>query len=122
LGNDENGNSPLIEATRCSNPEVVKFILQHAPELLEKQNENGDTALMVALQSWFSPKESCEIIDLLIQAGASPAIKNKEGKDSFKLAKRYDQLNAQLTESLKEIANKSLLNSSYIEAKSLFYS
>ena len=60
-------------------PEIVKYILDKGADV-NKQNDNGDTALHIAAKN-----DNVEIIELLIKNKAALDIPNKEGVIPFEL-------------------------------------
>ena len=73
------GNSYLHKAVIDNYPEIVKYILDKGADV-NKQNDNGDTALHIAAKN-----DNVEIIELLIKNKAALDIPNKEGVIPFEL-------------------------------------
>jgi ankyrin repeat protein len=82
---DENGNTPLMLASRIGNPRMVKIILAHDPEVNIK-NRSGFTALMIA-----SEQGQVHIVEKLIQKGADISLKNDQGLTAVEIALRVGQ-------------------------------
>ncbi len=75
---DSYGNTPLIYAVRQRNVEGVRLLLENgADKLIEHENQDGVSALRMV----FLNKPNCyDIVKLLLEFGASPDTKNKNGK------------------------------------------
>lgn len=71
----------LHHACFQANPEVVKLLLDQPKIELDPIDIDGRTPLM-----WAVEKGSTEIVKMLLDAGAQPAIKNKRGEDSIAAA------------------------------------
>lgn len=79
---DEEGNTPLMLASRIGNPRIVKIILAHNP-VLNVKNMNGYTALMIA-----SEQGQTHIVEQLLAKGASVSVRNSSGLTAADLAIR----------------------------------
>ncbi|OGB83598.1 hypothetical protein A3F66_03355 [candidate division TM6 bacterium RIFCSPHIGHO2_12_FULL_32_22] len=67
------GDTPLIEAARKNNTQIMKVLLDSGarPNL---QNRSGDTALI-----WAARNKNYDALEMLMQAGADPSITNQRG-------------------------------------------
>lgn len=82
-------HTPLMEAVISKHQDIVDCILAYqADEYINLANNNGDTALLLALNHSWSPEKNAPIIEALILAGANPHIKNSQRKNAFDLAHR----------------------------------
>ncbi len=54
---------------------IAKYLLTKEPQLINMQNEDGETSLFLA-----SVAEHAEMVDLLLTFGADVTIKNNEGE------------------------------------------
>ena len=88
---DEYGNSPLMIAAKCGCVETVKLLLKHGSNV-SAENKKGDNAMHLAALS--ENDYQAQIVELLIDKGASPDKLNREGatplwnavwQDSFKV-------------------------------------
>ncbi len=79
---DEDGNTPLMLASKMGNPRMVKIILAHNPDL-NKQNNKGYTALMIAAEQGQS-----HIAEQLVKMGADRNLVNDAGLTSGEIAMR----------------------------------
>lgn len=79
---DQNGNTPLMLASKIGNPRMVKIILAHNPDVNMKNNE-GNTALMIA-----SEHGQFFIAAQLINNGAEMHAKNDKGLTPLEIAIR----------------------------------
>ncbi len=83
---DKNGVTPLHHAVRFRSPAAVQALLHHGALVNKACNRSGGTALHRAVTSTGAPgtagkrDQVLEIIDILMRAGANPALKNKNGK------------------------------------------
>jgi ankyrin repeat protein len=82
---DENGNTPLMLASRIGNPRMVKIILAHNPEV-DLKNRDGYSALMIA-----SEQGQVHIVEKLIQKGADMTLRNDQGLTATEIALRFGQ-------------------------------
>ncbi len=94
---NEKGNTPLITAVkRLTNTyqdkyrQCVKVLLEYSCTGVNIQNNDGDTALLCAVRDLSRSKDDTgeddhvrRIIELLIQYGADPGLKNKKGETAF---------------------------------------
>lgn len=83
---DERGKTALMEACNEDNfsPEIVQFLIENGANL-NLQDENGDTALSIAVQN----HRGNELVAKLLQAGADDKLTNHEGKTPFQEAVQY---------------------------------
>lgn len=79
---DEDGNTPLMLASKIGNPRMVKIILAHNPDM-NKQNNKGYTALMIAAEQGQS-----HIAGQLVKMGADRNLVNNAGLTSGEIALR----------------------------------
>jgi len=82
--------TPLMLAAFQDNISTVKQLLNHNPDL-NTQDENGNTALMLAIGASSTDRvtdNSFEITRILLEHGADPRLKNKNGKNAINLVKR----------------------------------
>uniref|UniRef100_A0A1X7V060 Death domain-containing protein n=1 Tax=Amphimedon queenslandica TaxID=400682 RepID=A0A1X7V060_AMPQE len=78
LQEDENMNftfeQALLEAVTAGNNEAVQFLLQLETVNIDHTNEEGKTALMIAIEHIY-----ISITDMLLQANANPHLKTSDG-------------------------------------------
>ncbi len=86
----EPGINPLDVAILARNKDLIARFL--TPETVNKPNENGDTPLHSA-----ASQSSIDTVTLLLENGASPAAKNKQGNTPLHVAKNA-QIAAKLIE------------------------
>lgn len=73
------GNTPLLYAVRQRNVEAIRLLLQNgAADFIEHENLDNVSALRMAFIQ--KPSLCCEGVKLLLDSGASPDKKNKNGK------------------------------------------
>src|SRR6185503_8920456 len=83
---DKNGVTALHHAVRFRSPAAVKTLIEHGANVNQACRRNGSTPLHRAVTQTGAPgtagrsAEAREIIRLLLDAGADPAIANKLGK------------------------------------------
>lgn len=83
---DKNGVTALHHAVRFRSPTAVATLLEHGANANQTCKRSGSTALHRAVTSTGAPgtagrqAESRQIIKLLLQHGADPSIKNRNGK------------------------------------------
>jgi tankyrase len=83
---DKNGVTPLHFAVRFRNVAAVEALLRHGANVNQACKRSGSTPLHRAVTWTGAPstagkqEEAKEIIRLLLQYGADPALKNKSGK------------------------------------------
>jgi tankyrase len=83
---DKNGVTALHHAVRFRSPAAVETLLRHGAAVNQACKRSGSTALHRAVTSTGAPgtagkdEEARRIVELLVQFGADPAIKNKSGK------------------------------------------
>eukprot|EP01063_Lacrimia_lanifica_P033948 TRINITY_DN6175_c0_g1_i1.p1 TRINITY_DN6175_c0_g1~~TRINITY_DN6175_c0_g1_i1.p1 ORF type:complete len:1884 (+),score=692.51 TRINITY_DN6175_c0_g1_i1:165-5816(+) len=83
------GRTPLMQATTCNHIAIVKFFVTHARAQrtnLDAQDKDGFTALMRAAAAGRR-----EITEVLLEGGASPAVKSNEGKTAKTIAEEAKQ-------------------------------
>ena len=88
---DDNGNTLLMNAVNGQKYNVAKVLLEaYSPEMLNIQNENGKTALMLAMRE---RPGTLEIIQLLLKKGADYKLKDKDGKTAKQIAesRRFEE-------------------------------
>jgi ankyrin repeat protein len=79
---DENGNTPLMLASKIGNLRMVRIIMAHSPDI-DTRNKMSETALMIAAEHG-----QTEIVAILMQNGASIFAQNQSGFTPAELAKR----------------------------------
>ncbi|XP_049835771.1 serine/threonine-protein phosphatase 6 regulatory ankyrin repeat subunit B-like [Schistocerca gregaria] len=88
IGCDNNGNNILHCAVRARRDTLdkVKYILNKKLTTIEEKNENGETALMYAVQlpSFHTIKQT--LVQILLTSGASLNAKDKQGKTPLHIA------------------------------------
>jgi uncharacterized protein len=83
---DKNGVTPLHHAVRFRSPAAVRSLLEHGARVNQACTRSGSTPLHRAVTSTGAPgtagkqAEAIEIVDILLEFGANPAIQNKLGK------------------------------------------
>jgi uncharacterized protein len=83
---DKNGVTALHHAVRFRSPAAVKTLLEHGANVNQACRRNGSTPLHRAVTQTGAPgtagkaAAAWEIIEVLLAAGADPAIPNKSGK------------------------------------------
>jgi ankyrin repeat protein len=80
---DDDGNTPLMLASKIGNPRMLKIIMAHEPDVNLKNN-NGVTALMIAAEYG-----QYHVAETLIEAGAQTGIRNNEGYTAAELARKF---------------------------------
>jgi uncharacterized protein len=80
---DENMNTPLHYAAELSLTENVKILLENKA-IVNTQNTHGNPPLWAAV---YDSGGSIETINILLEYGADPNIKNKAGKSSLDFAR-----------------------------------
>lgn len=84
-GLDKSGSTAVYWAAHSGQLDCLKALMGSGGATINAQNKLGDTALHAA--SWKGHKE---VVDLLLQAGANPHLKNKENKTPAELATSPD--------------------------------
>lgn len=79
---NQNGDTPLMLASKIGNPRILRIILAHNPNINAKNN-NGETALMIA-----SKNGQHHVAQELIHRGANLYERNYQGLNSVELAAR----------------------------------
>ncbi|TDI38472.1 MAG: TonB family protein [Acidobacteria bacterium] len=74
----------LFEGARTGQTYAVKSAVESGQVPLDMQNADGDTPLMVASLNGHE-----DVVDLLLEAGASADLSNKEGETALILASKY---------------------------------
>jgi ankyrin repeat protein len=83
---DKNGVTALHHAVRFRSPVAVETLIEHGANVNQKCRRSGSTPLHRAVTQTGAPgtagKQAAahEIIDILLSAGADPAITNKSGR------------------------------------------
>jgi tankyrase len=95
---DKNGVTPLHHAVRFRSPAAVETLLQHGAAVNQSCKRSGGTPLHRAVTWTGAPEtagksnEAREIIRLLLEYGADPAIRNKSGKTAADYVRDEDLL------------------------------
>ncbi len=77
------GRTPLQLAIICNNSEIVKLLLENGAKVDLQENSNARTPLMNAAAKAQNPI----IINLLLDAGADPLLKTKDGTTALNLGR-----------------------------------
>jgi uncharacterized protein len=83
---DKNGVTPLHHAVRFRSPTAVATLLEHGANVNQVCRRSGSTPLHRAVTSTGAPgtagrnEEARQIIKLLLEYGADPSIKNRNGR------------------------------------------
>ena len=83
---DKNGVTALHHAVRFRSPAAVKTLIEHGADVNCVCRRNGSTPLHRAVTQTGAPgtagrgRQAEQIVRLLLDAGADPAIRNKSGK------------------------------------------
>ena len=80
---DQDGNTPLMAATKIGNARIIDIVLSHNPDI-NKQNKNGRTALMIAAKAGL-----IDVVEKLVDQGAKVSTKDAEGNTALTLASKY---------------------------------
>mmetsp|Transcript_21822 Transcript_21822/g.21110 ORF Transcript_21822/g.21110 Transcript_21822/m.21110 type:complete len:617 (-) Transcript_21822:546-2396(-) len=75
---DKHGMSALMKACYLGNIEIVKVLLKNNAVTKYREKRSGNTAILIALANRCI-KKSFIIVQLLLDHGADPSVKNKEG-------------------------------------------
>lgn len=75
------GDTPLHLAVASHSRDIVKLLLACSNIEFDKKNERGETPLMLAVREKLP--FGCDLIDDLLEAGASATEKDSEGKFSY---------------------------------------
>ena len=86
------GLSPLMYASMSGQTAVVQALATHEGIDLNQQSNNGNTALM-----WAVERGHLEVAQALINAGADVNLQNKDGKTALDLAGNNEAMQAALT-------------------------
>lgn len=78
---DEYGATALMYAAKYGLTAIFLTLLESLPELLDKQDNSGVTALMIAIQNGQE-----EILDILLSHKAQPDLKTKNGESAITIA------------------------------------
>ncbi|MDW7694489.1 ankyrin repeat domain-containing protein [Flammeovirgaceae bacterium SG7u.111] len=74
---DKKGNTPFLNAASARSSDLLKLMYPHfKAKKINAQNNDGATALMLA-----ASKNDANAVAFLIEKGADPKLKNKEGND-----------------------------------------
>jgi len=85
---DKQGESAMHAAGFTGNLEIFKILVSNGAEI-DIANENGHTPLMDA--AWLG---NIDILEYLLDQGADPLLKDNDGLNALKIAKRFDQAEA----------------------------
>ncbi len=80
---DQNGNTPLMMASKIGNARILDIILSHNPDI-NKQNNKGRTALMIAAEAGL-----IDVVKELVDHGAEISIEDANGNSALTLASKY---------------------------------
>lgn len=80
---DQNGNTPLMVASKVGNSRIIDIILSHDPNI-NKQNKKGRTALMIAAEAGL-----VDVVKQLTNQGADVSISDNEGNTALTLASKF---------------------------------
>jgi len=83
---NRNGNTPLIEAAKYTDTEIIKLLIDAGANTnnINIQNNNGDTALMYA-----SHNNNPEIVKMLLDNDANPNIQDQDGNTALIWAAKH---------------------------------
>ena len=90
---DKNGVTPLHHAVRFRSPAAVRALLEHGARVNQACTRSGSTPLHRAVTSTGAPgtagkqEEAIQIIEILLEFGANPALTNKLGKKAADYAR-----------------------------------
>jgi uncharacterized protein len=90
---DKNGVTALHHAVRFRSPTAVATLIEHGADVNQACRRSGSTPLHRAVTQSGAPgtagkgQEAIEIIEMLLAAGADPAIMNKAGRKPADYAK-----------------------------------
>ncbi|MGB2578666.1 ankyrin repeat protein [Elusimicrobium simillimum] len=87
---NKDGEHSLIIATKKGHPYYVKILLESGEVSLDKQDNNGMNALM-----WAAAVNDTEIMEMLLNAGASVKKRNIDGQTAMDIANYYRYTQAQ---------------------------
>lgn len=82
---DQEGNTPLMLASKIGNPRMARILLAHNPNINAKNN-NGETALMIAAENG-----QFYIARQLVVRGANIYDENSTGHTAMEIATRNGQ-------------------------------
>jgi ankyrin repeat protein len=80
---DQDGNTPLMIASKVGNARILDIILSHNPDV-NRQNNKGRTALMIAAEAGL-----IDVVKELVDHGAEISIKDASDNTAFTLASKY---------------------------------
>lgn len=80
---DQQGNTPLMIASKVGNTRILDIILSHNPDI-NKQNNNGTTALMIAAQTGQN-----HVVRKLVKHGANLSDRDQDGNTASELAAKF---------------------------------
>ena len=83
----QNGNNALMFAAQGKDKLVKLFIDDKREFNIKARNNNSSTALMLSIKS-----NCIKCVQLLLNKGANPKRKNKQGEDSFDLSKNKPEI------------------------------
>ncbi len=80
---DQQGNTPLMVASKIGNPRIMDILLAHNPTV-NLQNKKGSTALMIAARTG-----QFHIVKKLVTNGADISMRNEDGNTALTLASKF---------------------------------
>jgi len=110
--------SELIESTKNNDIKGVERIIKECKNksILDLQNENGDTALMIACKKRYK-----EIAYKLIEIGCNFGIKNKVNRTALHLACWADEdIALKLIETVHDLISRSIIDKSILDIQDIY--
>uniref|UniRef100_A0A7N6C168 VPS9 domain-containing protein n=1 Tax=Anabas testudineus TaxID=64144 RepID=A0A7N6C168_ANATE len=98
---DQYGNTPLIHACLCGNPETAAILLQ-SNALVNVTNLQGNTALHEAVRGGHQV-----VVEELLKAGASPGVRNKRQRTPLDCAYELGGKNTEILRALQKASGLS---------------
>lgn len=104
---DVNDTHPLYRAVDHGQLEMVKLLLAHPQVKVNAKRYNGETALFACINrysnSYLYLAPSRSLLDLLINAGADSALKNKKGETVLDVARGMPNLQSEVLEIFEQV-------------------
>ncbi|XP_049777628.1 serine/threonine-protein phosphatase 6 regulatory ankyrin repeat subunit C-like [Schistocerca cancellata] len=85
---DHKGCLPLHLAVTSNNYIVTKYLVEEAHVPVNDRDADGRTALMLAVSSDWYFTDVCDMLEILVNAGADISAQDKDGKTVYQLAHR----------------------------------